>query len=100
MKAAALGKCGLCEREGCELTEHHLTPKELGGTFLPTAMLCKPCHKQIHSLYTNEDLVTLALTTIPALQHDETIASFLRYIRKQPPGVIPKVKKSARVRQR
>ncbi|GAA3329894.1 hypothetical protein GCM10020331_080230 [Ectobacillus funiculus] len=49
---------------------HHLTPKELGGTFLPTANVCIACHKQIHALYTNEELA-IRLYTIASLQDDE-----------------------------
>lgn len=47
MADSAEGTCELCGRHHVRLTEHHLTPKEEGGTFLPTAMLCIPCHKQI-----------------------------------------------------
>ncbi|WP_458122858.1 HNH endonuclease [Paenibacillus sp. Z3-2] len=43
-------QCELCGRKPVNTTIHHLTPKEMGGTFLPTASLCIPCHKQIHSL--------------------------------------------------
>ena len=47
-----MSRCELCEREDVEITVHHLLPKEMGGTFGPTANLCIPCHKQIHALYT------------------------------------------------
>ncbi|PWW27752.1 hypothetical protein DFO73_10762 [Cytobacillus oceanisediminis] len=46
-KRTETGACELCLREEVEITIHHLTPKEMGGTFLPTANLCIPCHKQI-----------------------------------------------------
>lgn len=29
-----LGTCELCGKDDLELTVHHLTPKEVGGTFL------------------------------------------------------------------
>ncbi|MBP2000587.1 hypothetical protein J2Z69_001618 [Paenibacillus shirakamiensis] len=93
-------RCELCGRTEVKTTEHHLTPKEKGGTFLPTAQLCTSCHKQIHALYTNGDLIHMELTTISALQQDPQIASYLKWIRKQPSGVQPKVRKSARVRGR
>ncbi|MEK4234066.1 HNH endonuclease [Anoxybacillus sp. FSL W8-0703] len=85
------GMCELCGREGVVLTAHHLTPKEYGGT--ETARLCIPCHKQIHALYTNEELAS-RLYTMEQMQHDEQIASFVRWIRKQPAERIPKIKKS------
>ncbi|MBP1157739.1 5-methylcytosine-specific restriction endonuclease McrA [Paenibacillus sp. PvR052] len=37
------GLCELCGRKDVETTRHHLTPKEKGGTFLPTANLCVAC---------------------------------------------------------
>lgn len=82
-----------------ETTLHHLTPKELGGTFLPTARLCQPCHKQIHALYTNEELAA-RLPTLEALQLDDQIARYLKWIRKHPPGVLPRIRKSRSVRAR
>ncbi|HZG70056.1 MAG TPA: hypothetical protein VEY51_00845 [Chondromyces sp.] len=92
-KKEQTGVCELCLREGVERTEHHLTPKEMGGTFMPTAMLCKPCHKQIHALYTNEELAA-RLNTIRDLQQDEKIAAYIKWIRKQPPARLVKTRKS------
>ena len=67
-------RCELCGREPVETTVHHLTPKEMGGTFMPTADLCIPCHKQIHSLFTNQDLMRLHLTELQALRENERMA--------------------------
>lgn len=53
MAKQTIGLCELCGRQEVVLTEHHLTPREEGGAFLPTAFLCIPCHKQVHALYTN-----------------------------------------------
>ncbi|UOY92085.1 HNH endonuclease [Ectobacillus sp. JY-23] len=93
------GTCELCKRDDLELTVHHLTPKELGGTFEPTADLCIACHKQIHALYTNEELAA-RLHTIEALQADEKISSFLKWIRKQPSSKLVKTKKSNERKQK
>ncbi len=87
------GNCELCQREDVEVTIHHLTPKEMGGTFLPTAKLCIPCHKQIHSLYTNAELAA-RLNTISDLKQDEKIHKFIKWIRKQPSSKLIKTKKS------
>jgi 5-methylcytosine-specific restriction enzyme A len=97
-KAKSTGRCELCGREGVETTRHHLTPKEKGGTFLPTADLCIPCHKQIHALFTNDELET-GLYTLDALRLDGQMATFLRWIRKQPPSSLPRVRKSRHVRK-
>jgi 5-methylcytosine-specific restriction enzyme A len=88
-----VGLCELCGRSDVETTIHHLLPKEMGGTFGETAELCIPCHKQIHALYTNEE-IALRLTTIPALREDEKLSSFIKWIRKQPPTKIMKIRKS------
>ncbi|MGG3805465.1 HNH endonuclease [Metabacillus fastidiosus] len=85
--------CELCEREPVETTIHHLLPKEMGGTFGPTANLCIPCHKQIHALYTNKE-IAIRLTTIQELKEDEQLSRFLKWIRKQPPTKLMKIKKS------
>jgi 5-methylcytosine-specific restriction enzyme A len=85
--------CELCGRSDVETTVHHLLPKEMGGTFGETAHLCIPCHKQIHALYTNEEIAA-RLTTIQQLRDDEKLSSFIIWIRKQPPTKIMKIKKS------
>lgn len=76
-----------------DITVHHLTPKEMGGTFLPTAKLCIPCHKQIHALYTNTELA-VRLNTIQLLQQDDKIRRYLQWIRKQPSSKLTKARKS------
>ncbi|WP_243387356.1 HNH endonuclease [Bacillus kexueae] len=86
--------CELCLRENVKTTLHHLTPKEEGGTFLPTAYLCIPCHKQIHALFSNKEIVILGLTTIEALREQEEMKKFLSWIRKQPGSKVPYIKKS------
>lgn len=90
--------CELCGRHPVVTTVHHLVPREEGGRHLPTARLCPACHRQIHALFTNRDLVRLELTTIDRLKAAPEIASYLNWIVKQPPGSNPTVRKSARVR--
>lgn len=65
-------------------TVHHLTPRELGGSHKEMVNLCIPCHKQIHHLFTNRELVVLGLTSIEALKSDPKISSYLNWI-YQPP---------------
>ncbi|MGD6801546.1 HNH endonuclease [Rossellomorea vietnamensis] len=99
MAKSSIGTCELCMREEVETTRHHLTPKEEGGTFLPTAQLCKACHKQIHSLYTNEELAA-RLSTIESLRKDEKIGKFVKWIRKQPSTKLVRSRKSKERRQK
>ena len=92
--------CQLCKREGIiKITEHHLVPKQVGGAKLPVALLCQDCHKQIHALYTNKELA-MRLNTIAALEKDERVARYLRYIKNQPPNKNITIKKSRAVRKK
>ena len=92
--------CELCKREGIiKITEHHLVPKEVGGGKLPVALLWQDCHKQIHALYTNKELA-MRLNTIAALEKDERVARYLRYIKNQPPNKNITIKKSRAVRKK
>lgn len=88
-----MGQCALCGRSEVVTTVHHLLPKEMGGTFGETADLCIPCHKQIHALYTNQEIAA-RLTTLEELRRDEKLARFVKWIRKQPASKIMKIKKS------
>ncbi|MBE6022573.1 MAG: HNH endonuclease [Cellulosilyticum sp.] len=77
------GKCELCYRENIVLTKHHLLPREEGGKEEHISLICEDCHKHIHALYTNRELA-VRLNTIKALQEDEKISKYLKFIRKQP----------------
>ncbi|MEF2096574.1 HNH endonuclease [Bacillus sp. CFBP9009] len=87
------GTCELCDRGEIELTIHHLTPRELGGSHLPIAYLCKSCHKQIHALYSNRELA-IRLYTVPLLKDDEALKKYLKWIKKQPVTRAVKIRKS------
>ncbi|MGE6630911.1 HNH endonuclease [Bacillus sp. NPDC077027] len=93
MAKKSIGQCELCGRSNVRRTEHHLTPREEGGTFLPTAFLCLPCHKQIHALYTNQELAA-RLNTIEALRQDEKLVPYIKWIRRQPASKLVKTRKT------
>ncbi|MFJ7756067.1 HNH endonuclease [Peribacillus muralis] len=88
-----IGTCELCQRDGIELTVHHLIPREEGGSHLPTAALCKSCHKQIHALYSNKELA-IRLYTIALLKDDDSLKKYIKWIKKQPATKAVKIKKS------
>ncbi len=92
-------QCELCNREGVKTTVHHLVPREMGGNYGAKAHLCIPCHKQIHALYTNEQLAK-DLFTIEALQDEEKMKKYIKWIKKQSPTALPKHKKSNQVKRR
>ena len=84
--------CELCDRTCPKLTEHHLTPKQhtkrknkrnrqdLG----PTISICPPCHKQIHTLFTNKELAA-SLHSADLLKSHPDMQKFLNWIAKQDP---------------
>ena len=86
--------CPLCRREAprAGLTRHHLTPRAAGGARLPTADLCRTCHRQLHALYTNAELA--ALNSIERLRADERLAPYLRWISRRPGTTIERVRTS------
>lgn len=77
------GTCELCHRQDITLTKHHLLPREEGGKEEHIAYICEDCHKHIHALYTNKELA-VRLDTIAALQADDRIKKYLKFIKKQP----------------
>lgn len=60
---------------------------------MPTADLCIPCHKQIHALFTNEELA-MNLSTVEMLKQHPDIQKFLKWIKKQPSTRLPRISKS------
>ena len=86
-------KCALCEREGTQLTKHHLLPREEGGTVDEIVLLCQACHRQIHALYMNREL-GVRLNTIEKLKEDSKIKKYIKFIKKQSSGKRVKISKS------
>lgn len=99
MAKQTIGICELCGRQDVLLTVHHLTPREEGGAFLPTALLCIACHKQVHALYTNQELAA-CLNTLDALRQDEKLVPYIKWIRKQPASKLVKTKTSKQRRKK
>ncbi len=85
--------CELCERRDAKLTKHHVIPREEGGTEKEIVMICSDCHRQIHALYSNQELA-LRLCSIEALKNDEKLKKFIRFIKKQPVSKRTSVAKS------
>jgi len=66
------------------ITLHHLKPREKGGRAEHRTPLCRPCHKQLHAVYTNKRLAT-SLDRIELLKSAPELQPFLGWIRKQKP---------------
>ncbi|MCP3026723.1 HNH endonuclease [Halobacillus sp. A5] len=76
--------CALCGRKAVNLTEHHLVPKQQGGTNGLTAMLCSACHRQIHALFTNEELADFYHSLERLADHPQ-MEKYLKWVKKQDP---------------
>lgn len=78
--------CALCRRvipderiaDPQVVQEHHLRPEERADS--PTVMLCRPCHKQVHALFTNEEL-RADYTTADSLRSADRLQEYLKWIR-------------------
>ena len=79
-------RCSLCEREVPRemITLHHLRPREKGGKAEHRTPLCRPCHKQLHAVFSNADLAR-SLDSIERLWAEPMLQPFLKWIRKQKP---------------
>lgn len=77
-------RCVLClhEYSPAELTRHHVVPKCRGGT--DTVPLCRPCHRQVHALFTERELER-EYGTVELLESAEALQPFLRFIRRRKP---------------
>ena len=78
--------CALCRRvipdgrisDPQVVQEHHLQPENRAES--PTVMLCRPCHKQIHAVYTNKELRE-DYDTIDALREASRLQEYIEWIR-------------------
>ena len=80
-----LSRCALCQREVAHITRHHLIPRAEGGK--EVVDLCIPCHRTLHSFFSNRTLLT-ELHTLDSLRQEPEIVRYLEWIRKQPDRII------------
>ena len=95
--------CELCGRNELPLTRHHLIPlsrhnkSRTQRTFsreamkTDIAMLCRPCHSQVHRLFDNHELAN-HYSTIERLQEHTEVQKFVNWIKKRPVGLKIRVK--------
>ena len=88
-----IGRCELCERDGLELTDHHLIPRTRHNKRVKrdcperneTTPLCLPCHRQIHALLTEKDMER-EFNTIEKLKAHQDVVKWITWIRKKELG--------------
>ena len=96
--------CALCRRRIPDeriddpdvVQRHHLRPEERADS--PVAMLCRPCHDQVHALFTNAELRD-SFDTVTALRTADRLQDYLDWIRTTDKLDI-QVETSAHVRRR
>lgn len=86
------GTCRLCERDELRLTKHHVVPRarhnkkvkrELGADRNKTELICRPCHSQLHHLFTEKQLEREFFTIELLLAHPD-VQKWLEWIKKRP----------------
>jgi 5-methylcytosine-specific restriction protein A len=78
--------CVLCRRRIYEervddpgaVQEHHLVPENRAES--PTVELCRPCHDQIHAVFTNDELRG-SYDTVERLRSADRLQDYLEWIR-------------------
>jgi hypothetical protein len=78
--------CALCRRripteriaDPQAVQEHHLRPERRAES--PTVLLCRPCHEQVHALFTNEELRE-RFDTAEKLRAADRLSDYLAWIR-------------------
>lgn len=87
--------CELCTRTDLALTRHHLIPRARHNKArtqrhfsrekmkVDIAMLCRPCHSQVHRLFDNHELARYYYT-IERLQSHSEVQKFINWVKKRP----------------
>lgn len=102
--ASAEAVCELCGRNEVALTRHHLIPRARHNKartrrhfsrdemVTEIAMICRPCHSQVHRLFANHELASYYHTIARLRDHSE-MQKFIQWIRKRPSGLKVRVRR-------
>lgn len=94
--------CELCART-MPLTRHHLIPQSRHNKSRTRrnfsrdtmksdiAMICRPCHSQIHRVFSNHELADYYHTIERIREHSE-MQKFIAWVKKRPAGLKIRVK--------
>jgi len=91
--------CPLCGRVIPEAQKdaHHLIPKSKGGR--ETQYLHRICHRQIHALFSENELAKQYQTVEALLAHPQ-VASFVTWVKDKPDDFYERSSKSQRIRKK
>ena len=89
--------CPLCDRviPSGQRDAHHLIPKSKGGR--QTQYLHRICHRQIHALFTETELVK-QFNSVEALLAHPGIQRFVAWVKTKPTDLMERTRKSQRLR--
>lgn len=92
-------RCPLCQRDVPNnlIERHHIRTREADSAAV--VPICNPCHKTIHSLFSNSQ-IRAGLDSVPALLANDQFARAVRFIRKQAPTAKITTKKAKTRRRR
>eukprot|EP01083_Nonionella_stella_P082806 228698_1 len=89
----SIDSCEMCDRR-MPLTRHHLIPQKLHKRYtkilgcsrqdlqIRCALICRPCHSGLHSLYDHSTLAE-SYNTVEKILEDPSCQRFISYFRKQ-----------------
>ena len=92
--------CELCGRQMAHLTRHHLIPRsrhsnrrnrrefDRSEVHTRVAWICRPCHDQVHAVFTEKTLER-EFNTLERLCTQPEIRRFVDWIATRPPGFRP-----------
>ncbi len=98
--------CALCGRAGVALTRHHLIPRSRhrhratrrrfsrARCVNDILRVCKPCHKQIHALFSEKELADFYHSRERLADHPD-MRRFIAWIARKPPGFLPLTRRRA-----
>lgn len=87
--------CKICERPTDKIYKHHLIPRVKGGTRGETIECCKTCSRQVHMLFSENELAKM---TLGELLSTDQMKEYLKWIRNKKGNF--KVRKSKRLREK
>lgn len=89
--------CPLCGRPipPAQQDAHHMVPKSQGGR--ATTLLHRICHRQLHALFSEQELAREYASPEALLAHEE-VRRFVEWVRTKPPDFHERARRSARRR--
>ena len=91
--------CPVCDRQplAVSMTRHHVVPKSKGGR--ETESICRTCHRQLHLVFTNNELER-EVNTIEKIRSHPRMQKYLSWVSAKNPDQYFRGKQSKTTRRR